>query len=210
MAKALINRGIARRKQGDTSGAIRDLTAVVDRAEFAPELQGVALNSRAQAYVSLGQSDRAFADASTVAGNAVFAAPLRVWAFVAAARVSPLDQHRVERVCSMAKEFVASVAPEQQTDFIARLLSGLSSPETASVWVRVWRSIATLLSEDALSPLSFLDAVADVLEGHDRSVLNPLPPEQREFAEEILRKLEPPADASQVATPALIPTSEPR
>ena len=42
-----------------------------------------------------------------------------------------------------------------------------------------------------------------MLEGLDRSVLNPLPPEQREFAEEILRKLEPPSDTEPVAIRAL-------
>ena len=46
------------------------------------------------------------------------------------------------------------------------------------------------MSTDAATSMSFLDAVAAVLDGHPGSVLDPLPPEQREFAEEILRKFE--------------------
>jgi hypothetical protein len=198
VATALFGRGVVRLEQGDARGAIRDLTAV-DLAEVAPELQAFALINRAQAYVSLGQPDRAFEDAITVAGNALCAARLRQLAFVAAARVNPSDLQRVERICSDAKAFVTSLAPEQRKEPILELLSGLASPETASVWPRVWRAVGRDQPQDVLSSLAFLAGVAEVLEGHDRSVLNPLPPEQREFAEEILRKLQPPTDAGPVS-----------
>jgi len=198
LARALVNRGIARAQQGDSPGAIRDLTAVVDPAEFAPELQGVALINRAEAYVNLGQSDRAFEDVITVAGNPFCSPPQRLQALVAAARVSLSNQHQVERVCSDAKAFFTSLAPEQQRESLVELLSGLSSPETASVWLRIWRAVGRDQPQDVLSSLAFLDAVADILEGRDRSVLNPLPPEQREFAEEILRKLQPPTGVGPV------------
>ncbi len=189
---ALVNRGVARALQGDASGAIRDLTAVVDLSEVPPELQATALFSRAQAYVNFGQSDRAFEDAIAVATNPACSMSLRMWAFAAAARVSTSDQHRVERVCSDAKASISSLAPEQRRESILELLSCLSSAKTASVWLRVWRAVSQDQPPDVLSSLAFLDAVAGVLEGRDRSVLNPLPPEQREFAEEILRKLQPP------------------
>ena len=191
VAAALVNRGVARRQLGDPQGAIRDLTTAVDLSEVESEVQAIAMINRAQAYVSLGQSDRAFEDSIAVAGNTLCAAPLRMWSFAAAVRVSPLDQDRVERVCSKAKAFVTSFVPEQQRECIVGLLSGLSSPETASVWLRIWRAVSRDQPQDVLSSLAFLDAVADVLEGRERSVLNPLPPEQREFAEEILRKLQP-------------------
>lgn len=210
MAAALVNRGILRGQQGDAPGAIFDLTTAVDLSETSPDVRSVALFSRAQAYLRLGQSDRAFEDAITVGGDAVCATPMRVLALVLAARVSPSHPRRVERVCSEAEGFVTSVGPEQQGTFIVALLGGLASPETVSVWLHLWRAVGRDQPEDVLSSLAFLDAVADVLEGRDRSVLNPLPPEQREFAEEILRKLEPPTSTSPVAIRALIQKSEPQ
>ena len=90
----------------------------------------------------------------------------------------------------------ASVPPEQRKESIVELLSGLTSSETAAVWLRVWRTVGRDQPQDVLSSLAFLDAVADVLEGRELSVLNPLPPEQREFAEEILLKLQPSTDPS--------------
>jgi hypothetical protein len=42
------------------------------------------------------------------------------------------------------------------------------------------------------------------LEGRDRSILGPLPPEQREFALEILRKLEQPAELDSEANNTVI------
>ena len=198
VAGPLVNRGVARGQQGAAPGAIRDLTAIIDPAQVAT-VQAVALINRAQAYVGLGRSDRAFEDAIAVAENPFCPPPLRVQAFVAAARVSPSDQQRAERVCSDAKAFVTSLAPEQQRECVVELLSGLSSPETSSVWLRVWRAVGRDQTQDVLSSLAFLDSVADVLEGRERSVLNPLPPEQREFAEEILRKLQPSTDARPVS-----------
>jgi hypothetical protein len=195
VARALINRGICLSAQGDMTGAIRDLTAVVDFADIGPQLQAVGLINRAQMYASLGQRDQAFEDAIAVAGNTVCASRLRALAFVAAARVSLSDQRRVERLCSDAKAFVTSLAPEKRKESMLELLSGLASPDTAAVWLSVWRAVGRDQAPDLLSSLVFLDAVADVLEGRDRSVLNPLPPEQREFASEILRKLQPPTDA---------------
>ena len=205
---ALANRGIARGRQGDAPGAIRDLTVTVNLPEIPPDIQAAALISRGQAYVDLGQPTQAFEDAISVVGNTACAAPLRIFAVAAAARVSPSDPHRVERVCSDAKAFVTSLPPEEQRKCIVELLSRLASPETASVWLRLWRTTGWEPPENALSSLAFLDAVAGVLEGHDRSILNPLPPEQREFAEDILRMLQPPTDAGPGGGASVRPTRE--
>ena len=204
VATALVNRGLALGRQGDTSGAIRDLTTVIDLEQTEPELRAFALVNRAQTYASLGQLDWAFEDSIAVGGSPSYSSQLRMWGIVDAARASRLDQHRIERVRLAAQAFVNSAVPEQRKESVLELLSGLSSPETASVWVRVWRAVGRDQPRDIPSSLAFLDAVADVLEGRDRSVLNPLPPEQREFAEEILRKLEPPTDAGPVAIRVLI------
>lgn len=199
-AAALVNRGTVLRLQGDAFGALRDLTAAVDLSETAPEVQTVALVGRAQVHLRLGQLDRTFEDAISAAGSTVGAMPVRVLALIFAGRESRSDQNRVERVCSVAKAVVMSLAPDQRWEVILSLLSGLSSPETGSVWLRLWRTVSRDLPEDALSSLAFLHAVADVLEGRDRSVLNPLPPDQRDLAEEILRKLQPPPDTGPLAS----------
>jgi hypothetical protein len=202
VTSALVNRAFLRRKQGDAQGAIDDLTVIDQLPEITPSVRAVALFNRAQAHLQVGRVNSAFDDA-IVAAEIVGAAVLqRALALVIAGRVSSNDG-QVQRVCAAARETVSSIASEQQAEFVAGLLGGLSSPKTLPVWVSVWRSIARYCSEEARSSLPFLDAVADVLEGRDRSVLNPLPPEQREFAEEILRKFEVAGDESLTRSGAL-------
>lgn len=195
LATALIGRSRVLVNQGDVPAAIRDLTAVVGLSEIALELRAVALLNRAQAYMTVRQPDAAYEDALVVAENVACTPPLRAVALQAAARASLSDPHWTERVCSEAKAFVTSLAPERQRESIIELLAGLSSPETASVWLRLWRAVRADQPADVLSSLAFLDGVAGVLETGDRSALNSLPPEQREFAEEVLRKLQPQTDA---------------
>jgi tetratricopeptide (TPR) repeat protein len=199
VARALINRGLARLQQGDTSEAILDLTAAIEFEQTGPELHAVALAVRGRIFASRGQSDRAFEDPMAIADSPSYSSQARMSAIVDAAAVTGSDQMRLERVCSAARAFVASFTPEQRPKSIVALLGGLSSPDSASVWLRVWRAVGRDQPQDVLSPLAFLDAVAEVLEGRERSVLDPLAPEQREFAQEILRKLQPQADASSSA-----------
>ena len=45
-----------------------------------------------------------------------------------------------------------------------------------------------------MEAVRFLEPVCSVLEGKDRTLLNALPPEQREFALEVLAKFEPKAE----------------
>jgi tetratricopeptide (TPR) repeat protein/DNA-binding transcriptional ArsR family regulator/energy-coupling factor transporter ATP-binding protein EcfA2 len=202
VAAALVNRGFLRRKKGDALGAIDDLAVIGQLSEITPSVRAVALFNRAQAYLQAGQLNSAFDDAIAAAEIVGAEVLQRALALVIAGRVSSNDG-QVQRVCAVAREAVSSIGSDQQAEFVAGLLGGLSSPKTLPVWMSVWRSIARYCSEDARSSLPFLDAVADVLEGHDRSVLNPLPPEQREFAGELLRKFELTGDESLTRSSAL-------
>jgi tetratricopeptide (TPR) repeat protein/Cdc6-like AAA superfamily ATPase len=190
VAKALFNRGNTRGQQGDPAGEIADYTKVIDLEDAEPDLQATALLGRATVQASVGQPHEGFADSIAVAEKVSCPLPLRTAAIVTATIATGSDERRLARVLSALQAFIASLEPEQRQHSIVEILSLLSSPGTASVWPRVWRAVRGTMSTDAATSMSFLDAVAAVLDGHTGSVLDPLPPEQREFAEEILRKFE--------------------
>jgi tetratricopeptide (TPR) repeat protein/DNA-binding transcriptional ArsR family regulator len=209
VARALVVRGVARGQQGDSPGAIEDLSAVIESVEFEPELRATALIGRAWMRASLAQTDQAFDDAITVCEGASYSPRIRM-AASPLALVASQSEERLERVLSAVRELVVSLAPEQRRDAVLELLSVLSSPRTAGVWSRVWRAIIRDQPQELVSSLSFFDAIVDVLEGHDWSTLDPLPPEQREFALEILRKLGRPTETGSDANHTLVKESEAR
>jgi hypothetical protein len=57
-------------------------------------------------------------------------------------------------------------------------------------WPTAWRILAETQRPEITEALDFLKPVCDVLEGKDRTMLDGLPPEQREFAEDVLKRFE--------------------
>ena len=62
-----------------------------------------------------------------------------------------------------------------------------------TIWPRVCRRLSESQPPEVAEKLQFLMPVCEVLETGDRSKLNPLPPEVRDFAEELLARFETPA-----------------
>jgi Cdc6-like AAA superfamily ATPase len=80
---------------------------------------------------------------------------------------------------------------EQAREIALRFLNSLASSPMKNAWPAAWRSLVTNLKPEAAEALQFLEPVYNVLEGKDRSLLDALPPEQREFAVEVLAKFNP-------------------
>ena len=71
------------------------------------------------------------------------------------------------------------------------ILLSLAAPRYRGKWASVWRSLLTAFTDDKVRQgLEQLGPVAEVLETGDRSKLDPLPPDQRSFVEEVLRKFD--------------------
>ena len=59
-----------------------------------------------------------------------------------------------------------------------------------SGWPRVARSLSKTQPPEVSERLEFFRPVAEILQSGDLSRLDPLPPEQREFVQEVLQKFD--------------------
>jgi hypothetical protein len=101
---------------------------------------------------------------------------------------------RTEDVLRKFSAALASMSNEQAREAALRFLNSLALPELKETWPNVWRGLVTQLNAAVAEGVRFLEPVCRVLEGKDRTLLDALPPEQREFALEVLAKFEPKAE----------------
>jgi hypothetical protein len=71
-----------------------------------------------------------------------------------------------------------------------RFLISITSSTMKGAWPVAWRILTETQRPEVAETLQFLEPVCAVLEGKDRAILNGLPPEQREFAENVLRSFD--------------------
>ena len=72
------------------------------------------------------------------------------------------------------------------TEFLARL----ASPKMRQGWLHAAHRLLGAQSPETRLSLGFLEPVCAVLEGGEKSLLDPLPPEQREFALKVLARFD--------------------
>lgn len=193
VANALFNRGCAKGRLGDNGGAVADYSAVVDLGGAPKERVAAALVNRGTAKAALGREPDAFADWSKVldmelGGDAVVGA--------AAAN---LFRHRwQDGSTSLANEaldrFGTHLAKQPSDQRAARLtsfLARLAAPALRRGWALAAHRLFEAQPPEAKQSLAFLEPVCAVLEGGGRHLLDPLPPEQREFALSVLSRFEP-------------------
>jgi hypothetical protein len=83
------------------------------------------------------------------------------------------------------------MASPARTDNLVVWLAGLAEPDLREAWPVAWRYLAHNQPPDVVEALEVFRPVCEVLERGDRSLLDPLPPERREFAERVLERFEP-------------------
>ena len=83
-----------------------------------------------------------------------------------------------------------SVSSELARATALRFLNDLTSLGLKDAWAAAWRVLAGMSRPEVAEALHFLEPVCEVLEGKNRAVLDGLPPEQREFAENVLKSFE--------------------
>jgi len=192
VARALVGRGLAKWWLGDNHGAISDCTAVI-------EMIGVPNALRAWAFLIRGL-------ASDFQDNTLVAVSDLLKVMDLAGMTSDFALHAAEYAyCELwlrkdysgAKAVVAKFggvlnsAPKELARATAlRFLNSIASPGMKDAWPAAWHVLAGTPQPEIAEALHFLEPVCAVLEGKERTVLDGLPPEQREFAENVLRRFD--------------------
>ena len=191
-AKALFNRGVVKGKIGDTQGALADFTAVVT-LEGAPKDQlAKALVGRGFANLALDQKASAIAD-----WTAVLELPTPFEDGISMAAESLFRLYYLDGVTDEANntldrfaQHLATMLPEVRTLTLTGFLARLASPVMRRGWTHAARWLIGAQPPETRQALGFLEPVCAVLEGGEQSLLDPLPPEQREFALNVLTRFD--------------------
>ena len=192
IARALVNRGVAKGQLGDVQGAMADYTAVIQLEGVPKEQVAKALILRAASCLPAGLTSEVFSDLLKVIRSGVTEDNLMsdAAAFAIAGGLDGDIKMRTEEVLRELSLVLGSLSSVQAREVTLRFLNALATPETKEVWPNVWRGLVVRLKPEVAEAVGFFEPVCRVLEGEDRSLLDALPPEQREFALEVLTKFE--------------------
>jgi tetratricopeptide (TPR) repeat protein len=191
-ARALFNRGVARGQLGDEQGELADYIAVIELAgaPVAPVVR--ALFNRGSSYLEKNDTEAGVADMMKIVdlekANANWTPVAAIAAFTALYRKG--DHGGAEAVLHKVAGLLGSMTGEAARRQVLRILNGLASPEMKTEWPRAFRLLAGNLAQETREALGFFGPVCAILEGGDVSLLNGLPPEQRDLAETVLKRFE--------------------
>ncbi len=192
VARALVNRGVTKRRLGDTQGAISDWTAVIDLVGVPNEQLARAFFSR---WLTFRHQDRTFAavedlvkviDLAVMTDDLVFHAAKISYSILRLRK----DYSGAKAVVTKFGGVLNSASKELARATALRFLNSIALPGMKDAWPTAWRILAQTQRPDIAEALHFLEPVCAVLEGKERAVLDGLPPEQREFAENVLRSFD--------------------
>jgi tetratricopeptide (TPR) repeat protein len=192
VGKALFNRGVIKGRLGNAQGELADFTAVVT-LEGAPKDQlAKALVGRGFANLALDQKASAIAD-----WTAVLELPTPFEDGISMAAESLFRLYYLDGVTDEANntldrfaQHLATMLPEVRTLKLTGFLARLASPVMRRGWTHAARRLIGVQPPETRQALGFLEPVCAVLEGGEKSLLDPLPPEQREFALNVLTRFD--------------------
>jgi len=192
VARALVNRGVTKRRLGDIQGSISDWSAVIDMVGVPNEQLARALFSRWLIFRHQDKSLATVEDLLKVIDLAVMTDDLVVHAANIAFCILWLrkDYSGAKAVVMKLAGVLNSASNELARATALRFLNTITSPGLKEAWPTAWRVLAESSRAEVAEALSFLKPVCDVLEGKERAILNGLPPEQREFAENVLKSFD--------------------
>ncbi|MCH8219369.1 MAG: AAA family ATPase, partial [Planctomycetes bacterium] len=193
IAQALINRGVAKGIQEDLAGAIADYTEVLKLADIPVDEVAVALLNRGRLKGAQGKRDTALADWVKALGlPGVPSTACVEAAYMALHHIVAHPNQRDEAAVTAAFiTWLADFNANERAAHLIELLTALAEPNAEKVWVF---AVTRLVQDWAEAPEEFavFTAVAEILDRGDLTKLDPLPPEQRDFALEVLGKVESP------------------
>jgi tetratricopeptide (TPR) repeat protein len=193
VAKALFTRGLAKERLGDTQGALADYTAVV-ALEGAPKRQMAwALGCRGFINEALGQKASAIADWTAVLELGASFEHGVGFAAESLFRLYWPDGATNEANNSLDRlaQHLATKPLDKRVLALTEFLARLASPSMRKGWLHAVRRLLEAQPPETRQALGFLEPVCTVLEGGEKNLLDPLPPEQREFALKVLARFDP-------------------
>jgi tetratricopeptide (TPR) repeat protein len=192
VARALFNRGYAKGNLSDVEGAISDYTAVIKRTGVSNETLARVLFNRGLICYCEGDFLEAMEDLFKVIDLAVMMDDLVVDAANLAYRILWVgkDYSGAKDVVTKLGGVLNTASKDLASATALRFLNRITSPGLKDAWPVAWRVLAETPRPEVAEALQFLEPVCAVLEGKDRAVLDGLPPEQREFAENVLKSFE--------------------
>jgi hypothetical protein len=191
-ASALFSRGVRKGVLGDAQGAIADYTAVVDMKDAPSELRAKALFNRGVSKGMLGDAQGAIADLQRVVELGLTQDDSLPDAAQLAFRLLWALERRAEADALLSRFAVVlkPVGKDKAREIMLRLLNSLALPGIAEAWVHAFRHLGKALATEVSEALESLEPVCAILEGKDRSLMNSLSPERREFAQFVLKRFE--------------------
>jgi tetratricopeptide (TPR) repeat protein len=189
IARALVNRGVNKGRLGDTQGAISDWSAVIDMVGVPNEQLARAFFSRWLTFHRQDKTLAAVEDLLNVIDLAVMTDDLMTHAANIAYGILWIreDYSGAKAVVAKLGGVLNSASKELARATALCFLNSIASPIMKDGWPAAWHVLAETSRPEVAEALSFLKPVCDVLEGKGRAILDGLPPEQREFAENVLK-----------------------
>jgi tetratricopeptide (TPR) repeat protein len=189
---ALFGRGNVKMILGDDDGLIEDYEILINMDEAPKEHVASALFVRG--YVYLAQTRRAEAIADWERYFELSCGPQ----FDIDLPITEMFQFYWEKQ-SVAEANKAlgcflrhiQIKPaDQQVALLAGFIATLANEGVPMSWVYATGRLLETQPEEIKRTLGFIGPVCSILEGRDRSLLDPLPPEQRELALQVLERFE--------------------
>ena len=192
VAHALLNRGVAKGKLGNTQGELADYTAVVTLEGAPKEQVAQALVNRGAVNLDLHQKASAIADWTAVLESAASFEDSDNLAAQNLFRLCWSDgaTNEANNTLDRLAQRLATKPSEQRVLMLTEFLARLASPATRQGWPHAARRLLGTQPPEAREALAFLEPVCAILDGGEKSLLDPLPPEQREFALSVLSRFD--------------------
>lgn len=191
VAEALYNRGVSKGLHGDADGAVKDYTRVVDVTKGRGDMAASALLNRGVMRGNAGNSGSAYADFMASLGIENVLTESRVAAGRGALQAALLleDNAKLAEATTLLLRSTSKRRGEEGLGVVMQILRSLASAKYRAVWASVWRALLEACTDKSvIRGMEPTRPVAEVLETGDWSKLDPLPPDERAFAEELLGK----------------------
>ena len=209
---ALINRAYLKEGLGDHPGKMADLTAVVMLEGAPKDHVAVALTGRGVANLVLGRGADGLADLTAVLGSE---ASFEFGVSLAAEILFLIhwqqgSVNEVNRTVDRLAQHLLGANPDRRAMMLTGFLASLATTAGRQAWLHAARWSLGTQSLEVRQALAFLEPVCAVLEGGEKNLLDPLPPEQREFALKVLARFDDPQTLPVVAPGAIAGSPEPQ
>lgn len=212
VAISLFNRGMAHGQAGRNDDAIADYTRCIELSEVPMEGLARSLINRGMTHCQAGRLKEAIADCnqcielpSASEDKVAMSFYNRGCFYRDVGRADDaIADHR--RVCQFPDDVLSKCFREWMNPI--GILRQLARPIFRDRWPQIFQ-IATQhvpAKHAQRDQLEFFEPVARILQGEDRALLRKLAPEEREFAEEVLRRFDQPIDSCAPVPPAKKPT----